>query len=123
MILDHIAIIVSSEAGIEFYKELGFEVKSIEDRGYDKLIYLSDGMTTLEIYIDPKHQKRITSPEALGLRHLGFAVEKIEEFGTEWGAEVKSDKRGKFLFIYDPDGLPIEIREKKPITPEGNYEW
>lgn len=122
MLLDHIAIIVSSEAGIEFYKELGFEVKSIEDRGYDKLVYLSDGMTTLEAYIDPKHPRRITSPEALGLRHLGFAVENIEEFGSKWEAEVRTDKRGKFLFIYDPDGLPIEIREKKPITPEGNYE-
>ena len=80
MLLDHIAIIVSSETGVEFYKELGFEVKSQEDRGYDKLVYLSDGMTTLEVYIDPKHPKRIIAPEALGLRHLGFAVEKIEEF-------------------------------------------
>lgn len=122
MLLDYIAIIVSSEAGIEFYKELGFEVKSIEDRGYDKLVYLSDGMTTLEVYIDPKHPKRKTAPEALELRHLGFTVDKIEEFGRKWGVEVKSDKRGKFLFIYDPDGLLIEIREKKPITPEGNYE-
>ena len=118
MLLNHIAIIVSSEAGVEFYKSLGFDTVSQEDRGYDKLVYLSDGMTTLEVYIDPKHPKRITAPEALGLRHLGFMVEKIEEFGVE----VKEDKRGKFCFLYDPDGLPIEIREKKPITPEGNYE-
>ena len=122
MLLDHIAIIVSSEAGVEFYKSLGFEIKSQEGRGYDKLVYLNDGMTTLEIYIDQKHPKRITAPEALGLRHLGFMIERIEEFGSKLGTEVKTDKRGRFLFIYDPDGLPIEIREKKPITPEGNYE-
>lgn len=122
MLLDHIAIIVSSEAGVEFYRKLGFEVKSEIDRGYDKLVCLSDGLTTLEVYVDENHPKRITVPEALGLRHLGFQVEKIEGFGKKWGAEVKTDKRGKFLFIYDPDGLPIEIREKKPITPEGNYE-
>lgn len=118
MLLDHIAIIVSSESGIKFYKELGFEVKSIEDRGYDKLAYMSDGMTTLEIYVDGSHPKRMTKPEALGLRHLGFVVEKIEEFGRKWGVEIKSDKRGKFLFIYDPDGLPIEIRERVPSAPK-----
>lgn len=118
MLLNHIAIIVSSEAGVEFYKELGFEVISEEDRGYDKLVYMSDGLTTLEVYIDTKHPKRITAPEALGLRHLGFSVENIEKFGVE----VKTDNRGKFLFIYDPDGLPIEIRERVPSAPEGNYE-
>lgn len=118
MLLDHIAIICSTDASIDFYKSLGFEVKFIEDRGYDKLVYMSDGMTTLEIYVDAKHPERVTKPEALGLRHLGFAVENIEKFGVE----VKEDKRGRFCFLYDPDGLPIEIRKRKPITPEGNYE-
>lgn len=108
MILNHIAIIVSSEEGIDFYKSLGFSEISREIRPtcHDELIYLSDGSVTLEIYKDPTHPKRITNPEAYGLRHLCFQVEKLE-------GECKEDKKGRFKFIYDPDGLPIEIREIK----------
>lgn len=112
-ILNHIAIIVSSEAGIDFYKLLGFDEISRELRdneNHDELIYLSNGMTTLEIYKDPTHPKRLTNPEAYGLRHLCFQVEDI-------GEDYKKDKKGKFKFIYDPDGLPIEIREVKTHMP------
>lgn len=113
MILNHIAIIVSSEAGITFYKSLGFEEKSREIRPecHDELIYLSDGVTTLEIYKDSTHPKRLSNPEAYGLRHLCFQVEDI-------GEDYKIDKKGKFKFVYDPDGLPIEIREIKPKSPD-----
>jgi len=112
MILNHIAIIVSSEEGVDFYKTLGFKEKSREIRpeSHDELIYLNDGLITLEIYKDPTHPKRVTNPEAYGLRHLCFQVEDI-------GEDYKTDKNGKFKFIYDPDGLPIEIREIKPQSP------
>ena len=112
MLLNHIAIIVSTESGIDFYKSLGFEEKSREIRpdNHDELIYLTDGLVTLEIYKDPTHPKRLTNPEAYGLRHLCFQVEDI-------GNDFKTDKNGKFKFIYDPDGLPIEIRENTPKTP------
>ena len=112
LILNHIAIIVSSEDGIDFYKSLGFKEESREIRkeSHDELIYLSDGLVTLEIYKDSTHPKRVTNPEAYGLRHLCFQVEKLE-------GEYKVDKKGKFKFIYDPDGLPIEIREIKPNYP------
>ena len=113
LLLDHIAIIVSSEAGVDFYKSLGFEETSREVRSesHDELIYLTNGLVTLEIYKDPTHPKRVTNPEAYGLRHLCFRVENI-------GEDYKTDKKGKFKFIYDPDGLPIEIREYKPKAPE-----
>ena len=113
MMLNHIAIIVSSEAGVAFYKSLGFEEKSREVRHecHDELIYLSDGIVTLEIYKDSTHPKRLNNPEAYGLRHLCFQVEDI-------GEDYKIDKKGKFKFIYDPDGLPIEIREIKPKSPD-----
>lgn len=109
MLLNHIAIIVSSEVGVAFYKQLGFEEKSREVRpsAHDELIYLSNGVTVLEIYKDPTHPKRVTNPEAYGLRHLCFQVETLE-------GQCKEDKKGRFKFIYDPDGLPIEIREVKP---------
>ena len=114
LLLNHIAIIVSSEEGVEFYKSLGFKEASREIRldNHDELIYLSDGLLTLEIYKDPTHPKRAANPEAYGLRHLCFQVEDI-------GEDYKLDKNGnKFKFIYDPDGLPIEIKEIKPKTPD-----
>ena len=114
MLLNHIAIISSSIESIKFYEKLGFQVVSDEDRGYDKLIYMNDGLTALEIYVDSTHPKRLSSPEALGLRHLCFESEHIEMFN----AEIKEDKNGRFCFIYDPDGLPIEIRERVLNTPK-----
>ena len=114
MLLHHIAIIVSSEDGVEFYKSLGFEELSREVRPtcHDELIYLSNGLVTLEIYKDPTHPKRVTNPEAYGLRHLCFQVEDI-------GEDYKTDNNGnKFKYIYDPDGLPIEIKEIKPKSPD-----
>ena len=104
--LNHIAIIVSSEDGVEFYKGLGFEEISRTERpaAHDELIYLSGNGIVLELYKDPTHPKRAVAPEALGLRHLCFKVDHID-------GECKSDANGRFTFIYDPDGLPIEIRE------------
>lgn len=113
--LNYISIIVSSEEGVDFYKSLGFEEisRDIRPEQHDEVIKLSDGITTLKIYKDPTHPKRITNPEAYGLRSLCFRVEKIE-------GECKEDKFGRFKYIYDPDGLPIEIREVKPTSPK---EW
>ena len=109
MLLDHIAIIVSSEEGVSFYKSLGFNEESREIRPtcHDEIIYLNDGLLTLEIYKDSTHPKLLNNPEAYGLRHLCFQVQDI-------GKDCKIDKKGKFKYIYDPDGLPIEIREIKP---------
>lgn len=99
LLLDHIAIIVSSEEGVHFYKNLGFKEKSRQIRlmHHDELIYLSNGVLTLEIYKDSTHPQRISDPEAYGLRHLCFQVEDI-------GTDYKTDAKGKFKFIYDPDG-------------------
>ena len=104
--LNHIAIIVSSEDGVDFYKNLGFSEISREERpsSHDELIYLSNDGLVLEIYKDPTHPKRLTNPESYGLRHLCFSVDHID-------GEYKTDAKGKFTFIFDPDGQPIEIRE------------
>lgn len=112
MILDHIAIIVSSEDGVSFYKGLGFCETSrvVRPHHHDELIYLSDGNTILEIYKDPTHPKRVSNPEANGLRHLCFRTDTI-------GDDYQVDERGRFRFLYDPDGLPIEIREISSLLP------
>ena len=113
-LLNHIAIIVSNEEGIEFYKLLGFieNKRLIRPECHDEVVYLSNGLLTLEIYKDVTHPKRLSNPESLGLRHLCFQVEDI-------GDDYKINNHGqKFKYIYDPDGLPIEIIEVKPKKSE-----
>ena len=114
--LHHIAIIVSSETGVEFYKALGFIEENRIDRGYDQLVWLNGYGEKIEIFIDATHPARMTNPEALGLRHLAFEVDDVDE---EWDRLHKynpepirtKDNGKKVFFVKDPDGLPIEIRD------------
>ncbi|MBR4237559.1 VOC family protein [bacterium] len=119
LLLNHIAIIASSNKTVDFYKELGFieKARTIRPECHDELIYLSNGLITLEIYVDSTHPKRLSNPEAYGLRHLCFQVESIEDLAQKYGSEIKTDNKGRFIFINDPDNQPIEIREIKPKSP------
>lgn len=116
MKLHHLSIIVSSEAGVEFYKQIGFQEEKRIDRGYDQIGWMSGFGTTLEIFVDPTHPPHVTNPEAYGLRHFCFETENIE---AEWERlslyhpeAIREDTDGKrVFFVKDPDGLPIEIRE------------
>ena len=119
----HIAIISSDwEKARKFYIEkLGFELtrevyRPAQD---DFLRMLSQGDTTLELFIRPDAPQRVNNPEARGLRHLAFRVEDIEPV-VRWlndrGVEtepIREDKvnGGRFTFFRDPDGLPLEIHE------------
>ena len=119
----HIAIIASSwEKAKEFYMDkLGFtlirEVYRPEIGDYLRM--LTQGDTTLELFIKPNYPERVTNPEAKGLRHLAFHVEDIEP-AVRWlnglGIEtepIREDKvnGGRFTFFRDPDGLPLELHE------------
>lgn len=113
--LNHIALIVSSEISVDFYKQLGFSEERRVDRGYDQIVWLCGFGETLEIFIDGTHPKRVDKPEALGLRHLAFEVddidsawEQLKQFNPEPIKNFEKNIRG--FFIKDPDGLPIEIR-------------
>ncbi len=63
--------------------------------------------------------KRLSYPEATGLRHLAFAVENIEEAVKELNEkgieteEIRIDSitEKKFVFFHDPDELPLELYE------------
>ena len=63
--------------------------------------------------------KRVSHPEACGLRHLAFKVESVDEMVKELGTvgimcePVRLDTytEKKMTFFHDPDGLPIEIHE------------
>ena len=119
----HIAVISSSwEKAKEFYiHKLGFtltrEVYRPAQNDYLRMLTLGD--TTLELFIRPDAPRRVTNPEAMGLRHLAFRVEDIEPV-VNWlngmGIETEPVREdmvngGRFTFFKDPDGLPLELHE------------
>ena len=115
MELDHIALIVSKEECLNFYKKLGFEEKNRIERGYDTMVFMEKDSIVLEIFIDANHPARVSGPEALGLRHIAFVVESLEEVMRDVQCEeIRTDWFGRrFTFTKDPDGQPIEMKEKE----------
>lgn len=125
--IHHVAIIVSDiEAAREFYvHKLGFEVirENYRDQRNDWKLDLrlgtGAGAIELEIFAEPNPPKRVTRPEACGLRHLAFCVEDIEEAVAELekcGIEcepIRYDEytQNRMTFFFDPDGLPLELHE------------
>ena len=114
MELDHIALIVSTEECLSFYKKLGFVEKNRIERGYDTVVFMENNSIVLEIFIDSNHPARVTNPEAMGLRHIAFLVESLEEAMRDVECEeIRTDWFGRrFTFTKDPDGQPIELKEK-----------
>ena len=115
MELDHIALIVSKEENLAFYEKLGFIEKNRIERGYDTVVFMECDGLLLEVFIDPNHPARVSGPEALGLRHIAFVVESLEEVMRDVECdEIRTDWFGRrFTFTKDPDGQPIELKEKK----------
>ena len=121
--IHHVAINASNyQATKNFYVEkLGFEVLRENHRPEknDIKLDLKLGSQELEIFISDQFPKRLSYPEACGLRHLAFKVEHIEEviaFLNEQGIETEplrvDDFTGeKMTFFFDPDGLPLELHE------------
>ena len=111
--LDHIAVIVSKEENLDFYKELGFkEIKRIT-RTYDTVVFMKCDGVILEIFVDPNHPDRLTKPESLGIRHIAFTVDSLDDVVKKIDCEpVKKDWFGRrFTFVKDMDNQPIEINE------------
>lgn len=111
---DHIALIVSTEECLSFYKKLGFIEKNRIERGYDTVVFMENEALLLEVFIDPNHPARVTNPEARGLRHFCLVVESLEEVmrDVEY-EEIRTDWFGRrFTFTKDLDGQPIELKEK-----------
>ena len=121
--IHHVAIIVSDyEKSKDFYvNKLGFEVirENYRSDRDDYKLDLKLGDCALEIFGMKGSPKRLSRPEACGLRHLAFKVNCIEE------VIKKLNKRGietepirvdeftneKMTFFFDPDGLPLELHE------------
>jgi len=121
--IHHIAIIVSNyEVSKNFYVNiLGFKIireNYREERNSYKLD-LKIGDSEIELFSMPKCPKRLTRPEACGLRHLAFCVNNIEDVILELNEKgiiteaIRIDEYTgkKFTFFNDPDGLPLELHE------------
>lgn len=121
----HIAIICSDyDLSKKFYVEmLGLEIiREVyrEERQSFKLDLALNGHYIIELFSFPNPPKRVSRPEATGLRHLAFEVDNIETVLNHLAqyniiAEtIRIDEyTGKrFTFISDPDGLPIEFYER-----------
>lgn len=121
MELDHIALIVSKEENLAFYKKLGFKEKNRIEREYDTVVFMECDGLLLEVFIDPNHPERVSEPEALGLRHIAFVVESLEEvMSVVECEEIRTDWFGRrFTFTKDPDGQPIELKEKEKHATSG----
>ncbi len=122
--IHHIAIIVSDYAvSRDFYvNKLGFSVVRENyrpERDDWKLDLRVNGDTELEIFGVKNPPKRVSRPEACGLRHLAFQVDDIEKAVSELAGlgipcePIRSDAftGRRMTFFFDPDGLPLELHE------------
>ncbi|NEO56502.1 MULTISPECIES: VOC family protein [unclassified Okeania] len=121
---NHVAIICSDyEKSKHFYVNiLGFEIIQEtwrKPRNSYKLDLLVGSGDRIELFSFPNPPKRLTRPEACGLRHLALEVDNIDEsvdYLKSHNIEVEDIRideiTGKrFTFFPDPDGLPLEIYE------------
>ena len=122
--IHHIAIIASDyNKAKDFYvNKLGLKInREVERKEREDFIIFLDGGENIEIelFIEKNPPKRLTRPEARGLRHLAFrvddifkSVEDLKKRGIET-EEIRIDPlNGKHMtFFFDPDGLPLELHE------------
>jgi glyoxylase I family protein len=121
----HAAVICSDyERSKRFYTEvLGLNVVAeayrAERRSHKLDLRLPDG-TQVELFSFPDPPKRLSYPEACGLRHLAFrvadigvAVARLQAHGVAVEPVRVDEYTGKrFTFLADPDGLPLELYEQ-----------
>lgn len=122
--IDHIAIISSDyQKAKDFYVDkLGFKVKrEMERKDRDDFIITLEAPNgiLIELFIEKDPPRRVTRPEAAGLRHLAFRVQDIEESVEKLNKkgieteEIRIDSQNgkRMTFFMDPDGLPLELHE------------
>jgi len=122
--IHHVAIIVSNYAAArDFYVgKLGFRVireNYRPDKNDWKLDLALGAEIELEIFAPPNPPRRVTHPEACGLRHLAFRVDSVEDTVRELEKlgipcePIRLDALTgkKMTFFRDPDDLPLELHE------------
>ena len=122
--IHHIAVICSDkDAALDFSSgKLGFSVirdNYRPERDDWKIDLRISDSTQLELFIVKDRPARVSDPEAYGLRHLAFRVDRVDGMVAELEEKgiscepVRTDTftGEKMTFFRDPDGLPIEIHE------------
>ena len=122
--LHHIAIICSDyEKSKKFYTEiLGFNIDNEiyrEERKSYKLDLSLNGEYLIELFSFTTPPRRLTRPEATGLRHIAFGVNDLGEWIKFLNARnietepIRIDEftNKRLIFLTDPDKLPIELYE------------
>ena len=121
--IHHVAIVASDyEKSKDFYvNKLGFQVIKEEFRQPQNDIKLEVklGNSTMEIFgkkdPEPNHGK----PTRCGMWHLCFYAPDLEKTIAELNAVgiptdpimVNASNGKRICFLYDPDGLPLELHE------------
>jgi catechol 2,3-dioxygenase-like lactoylglutathione lyase family enzyme len=142
--IDHINIVVSDiEKAKDFFVTIGLvpnpdregniggpwidKVTKLKDAsGYYCTLTIPGAQTNLELihYDSPKSKTAFpkSKPNQLGLRHLAFEVENIEEIvsklkkkGVSFFSEIQDYKESnkKLCYFYGPDGIILELAEYK----------
>lgn len=122
--INHVAIICSNyEVSKKFYTEiLGLSIikETFRDSSNSYKLDLRVGENDqIELFSFSDSPRRVSKPEACGLRHLSFEVDDIEEtvryleLNDIAVEDIRIDEiTGKrFTFFQDPDDLPLEIYE------------
>lgn len=117
--INHVALIISKEECLDFYKKLGFKETSrvFRENKNDYLIMMENGPAVLEVFLRDDAPLRLCSPEAYGCRHIAFDVDNVDEI-LETLKDYKCEKirttetGRRFVFITDLDGQPVEFLEK-----------
>lgn len=123
--IHHTAILCSNyEKSKDFYTNiLGLIIIKEtyrEDRQSYKLDLSLNGEYVIELFSFPDPPKRVSRPEATGLRHIAFEVNDLDfVVGKLMESNIIAEPirideiTGKrFTFIFDPDNLPVELYEK-----------
>lgn len=120
--IHHIALICSDyQRSKQFYTQiLGFQIIAEtyrKERDSYKLDLALNGQYIIELFSFPNPPKRLSRPEACGLRHLAFGVIDLDlavahlkknDIACE---PIRTDEltEKRFTFFEDPDGLPLEF--------------
>lgn len=121
--IHHVAIIASDyQASKDFYvNKLGLPLvrEVFRQERQDYILTLLAGDVEVELFVEENPPRRVTNPEARGLRHLAFHVEDIEEAVKDLNAlgiptepiRVDPYTGTRMTFFRDPDQLPLELHE------------
>ncbi|KRG70075.1 SMU1112c/YaeR family gloxylase I-like metalloprotein [Pseudoxanthomonas dokdonensis] len=126
--IHHVAIIAADyPRSRHFYTQvLGLKIIAEHHRAerdsWKLDLQLPDG-SQIELFSFPSPPPRPSRPEACGLRHLSFAVEDLDAAVQALQAagvvceplRVDEYTGARFTFFADPDGLPLELYERRPI--------